>query len=546
MKIRLTLSACLAIVTWFAYASPAEAQSAVISGVLRNPDGVAISGARATISADSPAAPAESTTSAATGEFRFEKLPAGTFTLSIQAAGYANASRQIKISADDSVLRADFTLARADASPANQTNAANASAPPSFQAAGVRGLIDAGGYSAAANGAAATGLIKGMADIRRADDDPDSAAAKSLPCAIEPELRAAVDHDPNGADANRKLGEFYLAHGQSERAIPYFETARRHSAGDTASAKDLALALIKSGKFRDARDLLSDNSAPDDPEIRSLLARADEGSGMFIEASQQYRAAAQLVPSEENFFGVGYELILAGRPSEAGVALRTGLDRFPNSVRLLIGAGASEFLLGNRAAGVEQLLLATKIAATDPRPYRFLVSTVATSGDQSGAIRDAFKRHLDIVPDDPDANYDYAFSLWSARTQDTSAPELAKIEALLHRSIELRPDFARAHLQLANLYFERQDYRRAAPEYEAALRGEPDSSEIHYRLARTYQYTGQTDLAAQQMRAFESTRNQNSAQGGGAGITIEQFISVISSGHTRTAANLACNAAAAP
>jgi tetratricopeptide (TPR) repeat protein len=524
----------------------ADAQGAAIVGTLRNAEGTAVSGARVTIKAESPMAPSESTASASTGEFQFQKLSIGTFTLSVQARGYAVATRQIEIATQNFLVRVDFELTHDSAALETKPTRPNSTARPSFQAAGVRGLIDAGGYSAAANGAAASGLIEGMADIRRADTEIGSIASKPPPCEVGPQLRATVSRDPDSADANRKLGEFYLAYSQPERAIPFLESAFHRNSSDIASAKDLALAWIQTGKFQDARDLLSGISTVEDAEIRTLLARTEEGLGMFEEAAKQYRAAGQLAPSAESSFGVGYELILAGRPADAEQAFRGGLDRFPNSLRLLIGAGASDFLLGNHAVGIEQFLRAAEVAPADPRPYRFLVSTVVTSGDKSAAIRGAFQRYLQIDPDNPDANYDYAFSLWSARTQETDAPQLQGIEALFKRAIELRPDFAQAHLQLGNLYFERQDYKLAAPEYEAALRGDPGSNEIHYRLARVYHHTGQTDLADQQLRAFEAARDSNSAAGGGGVMTIEKFISVISSGPRRGNSNLSCDTAGAP
>ena len=43
-----------------------------------------------------------------------------------------------------------------------------------FEAAGIRGLIDPGGYSAPANAAAASGLISGVADIRRTENGAGS------------------------------------------------------------------------------------------------------------------------------------------------------------------------------------------------------------------------------------------------------------------------------------------------------------------------------------------------------------------------------------
>ena len=54
-----------------------------------------------------------------------------------------------------------------------------------------------------------------------------------------------------------------------------------------------------------------------DVSFHRLSAKVEEGSGHFAKASEEYLIAAEQDPSEENIFGEGYELILAGRPMDA-------------------------------------------------------------------------------------------------------------------------------------------------------------------------------------------------------------------------------------
>jgi Tfp pilus assembly protein PilF len=96
----------------------------------------------------------------------------------------------------------------------------------------------------------------------------------------------------------------------------------------------------------------------------------------------------------------------------------------------------------------------------------------------------------------------------------------------LKRAIELAPNFAKAHFQLGALYFDRGNYR-AVRENERTVRLAPEMKGAHFRLANSYKHTGHADQAAREMRLFEAERAQQSTANGGAGISIEQFISVI-------------------
>src|SRR5512137_2513038 len=51
------------------------------------------------------------------------------------------------------------------------------------------------------------------------------------------------------------------------------------------------------------------------------------------------------------------------------------------------------------------------------------------------------------------------------------------------KAIELDPDSAHAHDNLATVYSEKKLYREALAEYLTALRLEPDSATAHYNLA---------------------------------------------------------------
>jgi Tfp pilus assembly protein PilF len=92
---------------------------------------------------------------------------------------------------------------------------------------------------------------------------------------------------------------------------------------------------------------------------------------------------------------------------------------------------------------------------------------------------------------------------------------------------------------LGTLYFERGDYPGAVREYEATVRLAPAMKEAHYRLANAYQRIGQSEGAAREMRLFQAAQDQQ-RQEAAAGISIQQFVSVLTPARETTSSKLSC------
>jgi len=503
-----------------------------ISGVIRKVNGNLVKGATVTLTSDQTSAVTMRTTSGGSGEYRFAAIPLGNYRLAAILPGFvASASETIRLSSTLAVAKVDLTL-----TPQTQETDLKAGAssrpPPKFAAAGVRGLIDSGGYSAPANAAAAAVLISGVADIKRSGsgvgEGSGGASSKDWPCNLEPELEKALAANPENSEANRRLAEFYTAHDQAANAISLLERARRIDSaqgGQSADSisRDLAVAWMKTGKFDEARESLASLVERDQPGIHALLARADEGSGMFIQASHEYETAAKSEPSEDNLFGAGYELILAGLPAEAASAFHAGIQKYPHSITLLIGAGTAEFLQGHTSESIVSFLRATDVNPIDPRPYALLSSTSGTSTAESEKVRAALKRFLDLAPDNAQANYFYALNLKLARVDQPDSVEMNRVGTLLKRAIQLDPNFAKAHFQLGIFYTDHGENDNAIREYEATIGLTPDLNEAHYRLARAYRLAGETASAAHEMQLFQDARSLKNSKADDTE-NVEQFV----------------------
>jgi tetratricopeptide (TPR) repeat protein len=501
-------------------------EAATIAGVVRDVQGNPIDWAQVRMTREQAPELAEQMTSGKDGTYSFAKLLPGMYRLSVEKNGFGAATPKIvKVSAEFTSITTDFTLSRLE-----QDEEPAALLPRlKFEAAGIRGLIDPGGYSAPANAAAAFGLISGVADIRRTENDAGFPLAADLPCSLESEPTKAAAANPNSEDANRQLGEFYLAHGSMGQAILYLQRARQVGPADSRTILYLSEALLRSGNFDAAREQLKAMPAgAKDVSFHRLSAKAEEGSGHFATASEEYLIAAEQDPIEENIFGEGYELILAGRPMDAARVFGAGVARYPLSTTLLIGAGTAEFLQGHSSTAVKLFLQATDLNPSDPRPYSFLTEAFETSRVKDAQVLPSVKRYSEQFPTRAEAFYLYAVVLSQESASGAAAD--AQVESLLKQAIALAPDFAKAHFQLGTLYAHRKDYERAIREFEATEHLAPDMKEAHYRLASANKRAGYPEAAEREMKLFRESHEPNAEDGGG-GISIEQFVSVVDRPH---------------
>jgi tetratricopeptide (TPR) repeat protein len=503
--------------------------AATIAGVVRDAQGNPLGGVQIRMTCEQAPKPVEEMASDKDGAYNFAKVTPGMCWLSAKKNGFGTATpRAVKVSTELTSITTDFTLSRLE-----QDGEPAASQPRlKFEAAGIRGLIDPGGYSAPANAAAASGLISGVADIRRTENGAGFPLAADFPCSIESELTKAVAANPDSADANRRLGEFYLAHGPMGQAILYLQRARQVDPADSGTTLYLSEALLGSGNFDAAREQLKAIPADaKDVRFHLLSAKAEEGAGHFATASKEYLIAAEQDPSEENIFGEGYELILAGRPMDASRIFGAGVARYPLSTALLIGAGTAEFLQGHNSMAVKLFLQATDSNPSDPQPYSFLTEAFETSTVKNAQVLARLKRYSEQFPTRAEASYLYAIVL--SQDNASGASTDAQVESLLKQATALAPNFAKAHFQLGNLYAHREDYASAIREFEVTEHLAPGMKEVHYRLASMYKRAGHAEAAEREMKLFRESRQPN-AEDGGDGISIEQFISVVDRPYSET------------
>ena len=364
---------------------------------------------------------------------------------------------------------------------------------------------------------------------------PNDAAARSNLAAsyarlgkidlAEEQFSKAAELEPNNYDANHNLGEAYVRSGRLGKAIPYLEKAQRITPGSYDNGYDLALAYVLSGRLGDARSLVEQLlKTRDTAELHNLLAQIEEKDGNFIAAVNQFETAAHMEPSEGNLFDWAGELMVHRTLDPAVEVFRQGIERYPNSPRLMVGLGMAYYARGNYDDAVKALLRGADLNPSDPRVYKFLSRAYDSSPNQADEVIERFRRFAELQPKNGLALYYYAMSLWKGKRAQDPNFDPKQIQALLERAVAVEPTLAEAHLQLGNLNADQGKFSEAIPEYLRALELNADLADGHYRLAQSYVRTGQKDKAQEQFQVYQQLRTQHLADLDKQRADIRQFV----------------------
>lgn len=505
------------------------AQGGGIKGTVKDPTGRPVSNAKVTLNRGDGIVSPGSVTTPANGRYEITLPLPGAYVVCAEAPGYQESQREGIVVTADAMTVLDFTLTRAQTSPAKQGTASAETTGSGCQkgffdnsgmkAAGFSGSVDPSGYSASAGAQTRGSLMEGAVDLRKQANAPSrderipaASDLNSTPALAESRLRQLQEADPKGFQANHRLGEFYWEAGKGASAIPFLETARRDNPADYDNDYLLARAYAENRRLPEARSLIAETMAlRDTAELHNLLAQVAESQGERNVALKEYERTFQMAPSEDNRYDWGLELLLAGDPASALKLFQEGVALNPQSARLWIGLGIALYCGGHSEDAVSAFLHATDLNPADPRPYLFLGKAYDLSNNSAAAVNSRLSQWIQLEPQNAQAYYYGALSLWKGKRNSGLVQDRGEIESLLKESALLDPIFPLAHLQLANLYMEENRILEANGEYQNALRLKPDLAEAHYRLGQAFLRTGQKELGQQQMAIYEQLHGKQPA-----------------------------------
>jgi len=232
-----------------------------------------------------------------------------------------------------------------------------------------------------------------------------------------------------------------------------------------------------------------------------------EKSGDSLSAVREYQKAAELDPSEPNFFDWGAELLLHRAVEPAIDVFSKGTRLFPRSARMLVALGVSRYSNGSYDQAAQRLCEASDLDPADPQPYLFLGKIQSVETNQSECSVERLKRFVKLQPENALANFYYGVNLWKRRKGPDDTEAAGQAESYLRRAVELDPKLGVGYLQLGVLYSEGKDFPRAISSYQNAIHASPQLEEAHYRLAQAYKRTGEKEKAEQELRVYNRISN---------------------------------------
>ncbi len=399
-------------------------------------------------------------------------------------------------------------------------------APESFELHELLGLA----YGAQSEDAKAVEQLSIAARLR-----PNSAPARANLAAslaragkadqAESEARKARALEPYSYDANHNLAELYIRANRIADALPLLEEAQRARPSAYDNGYDLALACLLTGRLDEARQRVGDlTRRKDTGELHNLLGRIDEKQGKFLDAANEFAAAAHMDPSEDNLFVWASELLLHRTYVPAIEVFQQGTERYPGSARLWIGLGMALYSRGEYEKSIRALLAGADLDPADARCYLFLSKAYLSSPKQAQDVIARFKRYAELQPGNARAQYYYALSLWKGGRMENPTVDYPMVEAKLRESIALDGTMADTHLQLGILYNDQHEYAQALPEYERALALNANLPDAHYRLGQYYVHAGDKAKAQGEFDVFKKLQAAHQAEVDKERAEVQQFV----------------------
>ncbi len=363
---------------------------------------------------------------------------------------------------------------------------------PKFAVAGVTDWTAVGGHGSDAT-------LRTSEDLARETQSLQAqrlASADATSKQVEAQLRAAHAANPASYEATRSLGEYYLQVRRFREALALLESASAMHHQPAREEYLLALACRGVGDAPKAREHVRRSiSLQETADADRLAGEVDEQLGEPLRAVQQEERAAQLDPSEENYFAWGSELLLHRAVWQAAQVFSLGAAKYPGSARLLQGWGAALFADAMYSEAADKLCRAAGLHPEDAQVYLDMTKVAMAAPAPLPCVEQRLAERLHARPDDAAANYSYAMYLEKMH----QGADQVEIEGLLRKAVLLRPDYAEAYLALGILSANKREYGQAIAYYAKAVQAEPALAEAHYRLGITYDHLGERARAQEEL-----------------------------------------------
>ena len=293
--------------------------------------------------------------------------------------------------------------------------------------------------------------------------------------------RAVLQALPNHPDANHNLGVLAVAVGKPLNSLPLFKQALDANPKIERFWLSYIDALIKVGRFSDAKQVIIDGEQSGVSPERLNFPRQQLRKTVLKAAEPSQAQMCHLI---ENY--------QADRLAEAqalAVSLTQQFPKHPFGWKIL---GVVLKQMGRLDESLLPLQKSVQLSLQDAEAHTYLGVTLRALGRLDEA-EENYRKAIALKPDYAEVHNNLGNAL-------TELGKLAEAEVSLRQAMALKPDFAEAHYNLGNTLQELGRLYEAEAAYEQAIKLKPDYPKAHNNLGNTLQKLGRLDGAEASLR----------------------------------------------
>jgi tetratricopeptide (TPR) repeat protein len=382
-------------------------------------------------------------------------------------------------------------------------------------------------YLPALEGAAETAYRSGdpkaavfLKTILEAQPDNQTAHAMSGVLAFESkDCGRAIHHFERSAAsiaANHvALSEFgfcLLVAGQPERSADAFARALSVRPSDVVTRFNIGLVQHLAGKHAAAISTLEPliGSSNFDADVLNLLSAAYAATEHVPEAIEALRKATQLAPCDERHYFDLAVLCMEHQAPQLAIEIATlGLKNIPDSTRLYTVRGAVYGTM-NRFEEAQADFEAAERLMPDTLYGSIGLTLLFRQANELDRAIAIVRDKLRQKPADATLNFLLADALLR-KEAELGDEALDEVRSALLKAVRSKPDFAKAHAQLAKIYLRDGETEKAVAELRLALKLDPGDRVALHQLSIALHRIGQPEEAHQLAMKLKDLLRQEQA-----------------------------------
>ena len=310
------------------------------------------------------------------------------------------------------------------------------------------------------------------------------------------------------AVAQFESGLLLARFGQLLAAEKYFQRAQKGYPQPAVAAYNLALAQYQARKLLECIATLKEAQPkyPKDGNILTLLGKAYLEAGQAENALKTLKQAIRNDPQDE-----GNYILIAGLPEDVHMVsvrmelLDEGVKHLPKSYPLHLLRGYLRLSHGHYGDAELDYRKAMEIqpkSASAKIGLAFLYLHGERHEDAIALLQQVTQAHP--------SNFFAHYLMGELRIREGREEEAMKH---LKRAAALQPAYSRTRTNLGKLYLKKKDPRSAIPEFEAAIKLDPDDITAYYQVSIAYRKTGQKEKTREAMAQVKRLNKEKRALG---------------------------------